>query len=260
MVDAPQGAASQPQTGEARSLSDLTAEELLALPPSPVRHPAFANRFPVPIEEFEALKVAARETAQVPLGPGGEPDVQVDVESPEQVIEGNPPEAADFGEARAAQAPATMANFDGIPQTAFRPPDCTLAVGPADVMVAVNVDLVGYTKAGAVRFRWANFTALFNPVLPANAQLFDPKLAYDHYADRWIVCVAARRATPQGSWIMMAVSQTPDPAGPYWIWATDATVDGATASGNWSDYPMLGFDTQGVYVSTNQFAFAGSFA
>jgi hypothetical protein len=101
---------------------------------------------------------------------------------------------------------------------------------------------------------------MFNPVLPANAQLFDPKLAFDHYANRWIVCVAARRATPRGSWIMMAVSQTPDPAGPYWIWATDATVDGVTPSNNWADYPMLGFDTQAVYVSTNQFAFAGNYA
>ena len=127
-------------------------------------------------------------------------------------------------------------------------------------MVAVNVDLVGYNKSGSQTFRWANFTALFNPVLPSGAQLFDPKLAYDHYTDRWIVCIAARRANPQGSWILMGVSQTPNPAGPYWIWATDAMADGPNPSGNWADYPMLGFDTQGIYVSTNQFAFAGGFS
>jgi hypothetical protein len=260
MVDAPQGAASQPQSGQARSLSEVTAEELLALPPSPIRDPAFVNRFPVPIEEFETLKLAAREVTQTPFGPGGEPDVQLDVEAPERAIEGNPPEDGDFGDGRAAQAPATLASFEGIPQTAFLPPDPTLAVGPNDVMVAVNVDLVGYTKGGVQRFRWANFTALFNPVLPSGAGMFDPKLAYDHYANRWIVCIAARRASPQGSWIMMAVSQTPDPAGPYWIWATDATFDGANPTNNWADYPMLGFDTQGIYVSTNQFGFGGGFA
>jgi len=260
MVDVPDGAASEPQPGQTRSLSDVTAEELLALPPSPIGDPAFVNRFPVPIEEFEALKLAAREATETPFGPGGEPDVQVDAESPEHAIEGNPPEDGDFGEAGAAQAPATLANFEGIPQTAFRPPDPTLAVGPNDVMVAVNVDLVGYTKAGAQRFRWANFTAMFNPVLPSGAQMFDPKLAYDHYANRWIVCIAARRASPQGSWIMMAVSQTPDPAGPYWIWATDARFDGGNATNNWADYPMLGFDTRAIYVSTNQFGFSGGFA
>jgi hypothetical protein len=259
-VEAPRGEASEPVSGQARSLSEVSAEELLALPPFPIRHAEFVNRFPVPMEEFEALERAARELVQAPLAPGGEPDVQVDTETDERAVEGNPPEDGDWGDAGPALAPMSLANFEGIPQTAFRPPDCTLAVGPNDVLVAVNVDLVGYTKAGAQRFRWANFTTLFNPVLPANAQLFDPKLAYDHYANRWIVCVAARRATPQGSWLMMAVSQTPDPAGPYWIWATDATVDGATATGNWADYPMLGFDTRAIYVSSNQFAFAGNFS
>ncbi len=260
MVDAPQGAAGLGQSGLARSMSDLTAAELLALPPFPIRHPAFANRFPVPVQEYEALKIAAREPALTPLGPDGAPAIQQDTESPDEPFQGNPPEDGHREGAAGSLAPIGLASFDGIPQTAFRPPDCTLAVGPNDVMIAVNVDLVGYTKSGAQRFRWANFTALFNPVLPQGAQLFDPKLAYDHYADRWIVCIAGRSAAPQGSWIMMAVSQTPDPAGPYWIWATDATVDGANGTNNWSDFPMLGFDTRGIYVSTNQFAFGGGFS
>jgi len=258
MVDAPQGSASDLLSGQERSLADVTMNELLALPPSPIRDPAFINRFPVPIEEYESLKLAAREVTATPFAPGGDPDVQVDTEAVDRAAAGNPPEDGDYGDG--ALAPTSVVNFEGVAQTAFRPPDCTLAVGPNDVLVGVNVDLVGYTRAGAQRFRWAGFTTLFNPVLPQGAQLFDPKLAYDHYANRWIVCIAGRRANPQGSWIMMAVSQTADPAGAYWIWATDAAVDGSTATNNWSDYPMLGFDTQGIYVSTNQFAFNGGFS
>jgi len=258
MVDVAEGAASEPVGGSSRSMTDLTPDELLALPPSPIRQPEFVNRFPVPIEQFEALKLAARELSVAPLAAGAGPDVQSDTEAP--AVEGNPPEDRDIAAPDSGLAPASLASFEGIPQTAFRPPDCTLAVGPNDVMVAVNVDLVGYNKSGSQTFRWANFTALFNPVLPSGAQLFDPKLAYDHYTDRWIVCIAARRANPQGSWILMGVSQSPNPAGPYWIWATDAMAEGPNPSGNWADYPMLGFDTQGIYVSTNQFAFAGGFS
>ena len=258
MADAPEGAPSEPVSGSERTLSDLTPEEMMALPPSPIRQPEFVNRFPVSMEEYDALKVTARELTEPPAAVEGEPEVQVDEEAP--TVEGNPPEDGAEAAAEGGLAPGSFANFEGIPQTAFRPPDCTLAVGPNDVMVAVNVDLVGYNKSGTQTFRWANFTAMFNPVLPQGAQLFDPKLAYDHYANRWIVCVAARRANPQGSWIMMGVSQTGNPAGPYWIWATDATRDGPNATGNWSDYPMLGFDTQGIYVSTNQFGFSGGFA
>ena len=258
MVDTPMGAASEPLAGSVRSMSDLTPEELMVLPPSPIRDPEFINRFPVSIEEYESLKLEAREHAQGALAAEAEAEVQTDEEAPTLV--GNPPEDGPDGALDAELAPASLASFDAIPQTAFRPPDCTLSVGPSHVMAAVNVDLVGYTKSGTQSFRWANFTAMFSPVLQQGVQLFDPKLAYDHYSDRWIVCIAGRRAAPQGSWILMGVSQTADPAGPYWIWATDATTDGPNASSNWSDYPMLGFDTRGIYVSTNQFGFGGGFS
>ena len=36
------------------------------------------------------------------------------------------------------EAPYILKSFESIPQTAFRPPDCTIAVRPQDVMVAVN--------------------------------------------------------------------------------------------------------------------------
>ena len=39
-------------------------------------------------------------------------------------------------------------------------------------------------------------SALFAPVLPAGAQLFDPQVIYDHYAGRWVVVVAARPPHP----------------------------------------------------------------
>lgn len=167
------------------------------------------------------------------------------------------PEDAALSQQEGSLAPVTTHSFEGTPQTGFRPPDCTLAVGPSDVLVAVNVDLAAYRKDGSLRFRWPSMTALFSPVLPAGAGLFDPKLAYDHYAGRWIVAVAARRQTPAGSWIMLGVSQGADPGGAWWVWALDFAVDGATPSSNWADYPMLGFDTQGIYITTNQFAVGG---
>jgi hypothetical protein len=245
------GAPSLPIQGASREMSDLTTEELLALPPDASRPEWMVTRFPVDMEEYRELEQAAR----APDAAEALEAVEVQVDEVTEV-EDNPPEDTLID----PLAPGTFATFDGIPQTAFRPPDCTIAAGPNDVMVAVNVDLVGYTKAGVQRFRWANFTALFNPVLPAGATMFDPKIAYDHYANRWIVCIAARRAAPPGSWIMMAVSQGPDPAGGYWLWATNASVDGSTVTNNWSDYPMLGFDTQGIYISTNQFVFNGGFS
>lgn len=243
--------ASEPVAGLARSMEEITSTELMEMSLDPARPDWMVTRFPVSMEEYRRLEERARQADA--LGALAAVDAQIDDEQP--TFEGNPPEDESGGDL----APLTVANFDGIAQTAFRPPDCAIATGPNDVMVAVNVDLVGYTKAGVRRFRWADFS-LFNSVLPAGASMFDPQLTYDHYANRWIVCIAARRAAPAGSWIMLGVSQGPDPAGPYWVWATNGSVDGSTASNNWSDFPMLGFDTQAIYVTTNQFAFNGGFA
>jgi hypothetical protein len=158
----------------------------------------------------------------------------------------------------APTAPA-MSSFAGIPTTAWQPPDCACAVGPDHVMLAVNTDLYTYSKAGVLQFKWPNMTALFQPVLPAGAGLFDPRLAYDHYAGRWIVIVTARRESPAGSWIMVGVSQGAEPGGAWWIWALDASLDGTTPTTNWADYPMVGFDTQAIYVVCNMFKIGGDF-
>jgi hypothetical protein len=223
-----------------------------------------SSRFPVRMEEYRELVRAAEQPDPAPLSADTDDtlteDPSTDVgEAPAFDLTNfaDIPEDAAPAQAEGALAPATTHSFEGTPQTGFRPPDCTLAAGPSDVLVAVNVDLAAYRKDGSLRFRWPGMNALFAPVLPAGAGLFDPKLAYDHHAGRWIVVVAARRQSPAGSWIMLGASQGADPGGPWWVWALDFAVDGSTPSSNWADYPMLGFDTQGIYITTNQFAMSG---
>ncbi len=257
MADYDGSGASEPVPGAERRLADLTMAEALEPPPSPIRPDWMITRWPVSREEFERLNEQAREAEPTPESPEAA-GVQEDPIADEAELLQEVPEDAPAGPGPAA--PATTASFEGIPQTAFRPPDCTTAAGPNDVMVAVNTDLAGYTKAGVQRFRWPNTTTLFGPVLPSGSSIFDPRVAYDHYARRWIVVAGARRAAPAGSWIMVAVSQGTDPAGAYWVWALDAALDGSAASNNWADYPMLGFDQQGIYITTNQFVFNGGFS
>jgi hypothetical protein len=218
------------------------------------------TRFPVDTEEWQRLELEARKPKPQQAALGALADTTTaDQDREVEALIQDPPEGETATAAQVVTAPSTSASFDGIPQTPWRPPDNTIAVGPDDVLIAVNTDLAGYTKTGILRFRWPNMTTLFSSVLPAGATLFDPRLAYDHYTQRWIVVVAARRSSPAGSWIMVAVSQGPDPAGSYWIWATDAMVDGSNATNNWADYPMLGFDTQAIYISVNMFQVGGGF-
>lgn len=251
--------------GTPRSLDELTAADNVATSVR-VAKPDWmrTTRFPVSMEEYRDLARAAEQADPTPLSAATDDTLTEDSSTEVAVAPSldptsfeDVPEDAALSQQEGSLAPVTTHSFEGTPQTGFRPPDCTLAVGPSDVLVAVNVDLAAYRKDGSLRFRWPSMTALFSSVLPAGAGLFDPKLAYDHYAGRWIVAVAARRQTPAGSWIMLGVSQGADPGGAWWVWALDFAVDGGTPSSNWADYPMLGFDTQGIYITTNQFAVGG---
>jgi hypothetical protein len=239
--------------GAARSpLADVSVEELIRrLPPSPSR-PLQVTRFQFSMEEYYRLT----EEAQQPQAPESA-DEDEGMEAAVEVVD--PPEG-EGALAPEAAAPVVTRSFAGIPQTAFQPPDNTIAVGPNHVLVAVNTDLAGFSKSGSLQFRWPNMTTLFGPVLPSGATLFDPRVAYDHYEQRWIVVMDARRGgTTPGSWIMVGVSRSSDPAGAYWVWALDATLNGNTSTRNWADYSMLGFDTQGIYIASNMFEFNGNF-
>ena len=249
--------------GASRAFEEITVQELTENFAPLSRRPAWMrDRHPVSHEEFEELNAAAAVADPPDLSPMavGTDATTADADDEAAATAEESPE----GEDPVAAAPVTLApaigqRFEGIPQTNFHPPDCTTAVGPNDVMVAVNTDLAVYSKGGVLKFRWPNMNTLFSKTLPKGATLFDPRVAYDHYDERWIVVVAAQRGTPEGSWHMLAVSQGTDPKGPYWTWALDATLNGGASTNNWADYPQLGFDTQGIYISSNMFEFSGSY-
>lgn len=255
------GAGGGSTSGATRALSDVTREDFTtAFPARSARPKWMTTRFPVSMEEYQRLSLEAQ-SPDAATATRGFADSGPDADAGAAMEEGFDPGEDGPGAqgSETALAPPTGISFEGIPATAWRPPDNTCAVGPEDVMLAVNTDLAVFRKNGTLRFRWPNMTTLFRPVLPANAGIFDPRVAYDHYSRRWIVVVAARRETPAGSWLMVAVSQGTDPGGAWWIWALDAMVDGATATNNWADYPMLGFDTQAIYVVSNMFRVGGGF-
>jgi hypothetical protein len=140
------------------------------------------------------------------------------------------------------------------------PPDTTLAVGPNHVVQWVNSQLAIYNKAGS-------------PLLPApgfvtgntlwsgfggecqSTNRGDPLVAYDKIADRWIFSQFAFNVTsgnPSAPFLQcFAVSQGPDPAGPYNRYAYAFT--------DFNDYGKLGVWPDAYYMTYNSFVMpAGS--
>ena len=163
---------------------------------------------------------------------------------------------------RSALAPVEELEFDGIPgnENHVSPSDTVGAAGTTRVVTAVNVRYAVYDKTGVALQGPASIKALF-PSLPGAAFVFDPKVVYDHYRERFVLVAVAGRFgfNPQG-WILVA--GIPDAtAEDTSTWCRrKLAADQVPRFGNlWGDYPGVGFDAERVFITTNQFTFGDEF-
>lgn len=154
--------------------------------------------------------------------------------------------------------PSASTNFSGIAFTKWIPADCTMAVGPDHVLVAVNSSVAIHQKNGSVAVASTSLTSWFSKVIQG-ATIFDPKALYDQHANRWVLLAVAVKTEIKGSWFLLSVSQSSDPLKGWSTYAIDATVDGSKKTNNWVDYPSLGVDSQALYLTGNMFLFNGDF-
>lgn len=249
-----------------RSIADLTVNDFIAAVPVVIEKPYRECRVPGTQKEYEALKSDAESPSPGVRGSGPDSsgtdpsanDSANFTSEPEALSapsEDGLPLATQMGMPEAL-APSSLINFNGINATSWVPPDCTTAVGPNHVLVAVNVAMTCYTKTGSLVFTIPNLATFLGSAVPAGAKIFDPKLIYDHYAGRYVLVITAVRNSPEGSWIIIAASTTNNPSGTWTLYTLNAlsSLSGVNA---WADYPTVGFDSQAIYVSTNQFTFGG---
>ncbi len=134
------------------------------------------------------------------------------------------------------------------------PPDNTMAVGPNNIIAATNSGMRFYSKAGAQQFNtsWGTF---FSGIQPGSTFTSDPKVLYDEGSGRWFVLILALKSNLY-SYHLIAVSDDSDPNGTWKKYVLDSTLNGAVASGYWSDYPGLGVSPEAIYITGNMFNIA----
>ena len=128
------------------------------------------------------------------------------------------------------------------------PPDTHGAVGPNHLMVTLNTQIRVQSRAGADLGTQGLDT--FWSGANGGAGAFDPRVAYDPYADRWLVA-AADDQTNGG--VLVGVSQNSNPTGAFQKYRISAGV------GFWADFPTLGFNQKWVVVQANIFTNADVF-
>src|SRR5207302_2182462 len=96
----------------------------------------------------------------------------------------------------------------------------------------------------------------------------DPSCLYDAQTNRWFVVVLTLETHANGSFtqanhIDIAVSQTGNPTGSWNVYRVDVTGDGSNPAASnacpcLGDYPHIGADANGFYVTTNAYPWNGN--
>jgi hypothetical protein len=128
---------------------------------------------------------------------------------------------------------APIQNFNGIVAGLAFPPDPSGAVGPNHYVQMVNSSIQIFDKSG--NSLWG--PSALNSIITSNGG--DPIVMYDRFADRWFIS-----GFGNGNSLSMAVSQTNDPTGAYYVWEYSMS--------SLPDYPKYSIWHDGYYLTANK--------
>jgi len=168
--------------------------------------------------------------------------------------------------AKPAKAPKPKPYF-GLrwdPTEPVRPPDCTIAKGPAQILQVVNSRLTVLDDRGRIVLddgdghNFVRLQSLFASISGTeDVEWFGPRCLYDEGSQRFILAVAgADFAEKDEAWLGIAISSGPDPqAGAWTVYAYRTDLDGTAPEARWADAVDVGVDGTFLVATWNEQAF-----
>ncbi|MCX7834050.1 MAG: T9SS type A sorting domain-containing protein [Ignavibacteria bacterium] len=154
--------------------------------------------------------------------------------------------------------PVVLKSFQGFLDPGnYIPPDQYIAAGPTHIIAVDNSRFRIFDKKGK-HIKTINIDYWFSSAL-GGVNAFDPKVSYDNFAKRWIMVWLHVDNNTSRSYFLISVSDDSIPLGFWNNWALPSNVNGSTFSNDWGDYQGVGFDTQAIYITANQFGFNAGF-
>lgn len=146
----------------------------------------------------------------------------------------------------------------GVDSTAL-PPDCNGAAGPGHYVEWINGRFSVYSKTNGTRVKTMTdltFWSQASVTIPSGWDVTDPRLVYDPTVQRWFASMVDFDPTFTINYnhFLLAVSASADPTG-TWRGVSFLTDTNAV---NFGDFPTLGLDSQGVYLSGDMFPPVGN--
>jgi hypothetical protein len=173
---------------------------------------------------------------------------------------------------------------NGGNQFSLEPPDQGLCAGNGKIVEVVNSALRVYDTAGndltgviALNSFYHYAPAFNRPNGPFGPFIADPSCLFDAATQRFFLIVVTLEVDPASGGFLgpnhldLAVSQTSDPAGAWSIYHIPVQDDGTQGTPNHhctdgaghagpclGDYPHIGADATGIYLTTNEYEFFGN--
>ena len=144
---------------------------------------------------------------------------------------------------------------DGIGE--LEPPDQALAANNGQVAVAGNNTLRVFNGSGTALTSPVNIQAFFNL---SGYNLSDPILEFDPAVQRWFFNELIWNTSTGFYGFVTAVTQTADVTGNWTVYHVQATsnLSGCPNSNCLPDYPKVGFDANGLFITADLFANGGN--
>lgn len=149
----------------------------------------------------------------------------------------------------------TGSTFGDISQA--MPPDANGAIGPGHFVEFINGTVAFYNKTNVedvVRITDVDFWTEAGLIISSASAVTDPRIIYDPTSQRWFASqvdfnTTVSDPTRVANNFLLAVSATNDPTGPWHGFKFRADPD----TGRFADFPTLGLDANGVYISGDFF-------
>ncbi len=156
----------------------------------------------------------------------------------------------------AVLSPPTAVNFQALGDNNTRiPPDVHGAVGGPHLMTTLNSEVRIQNRSGGI-ISTVSLQTFWSPVGPFGGPVgvFDPKVLYDPYNNRWMTTAVTDRDLATAS-LLIAVSQTSNPTGVWNFYRVDVDAGNAV----WADYPSIGFNKGWICVQVNMYNNGGGY-
>ena len=144
----------------------------------------------------------------------------------------------------------------------FEPPDQGLCVGNGFVVEPVNSAFTIYRTNGSVVAGPFNVNLLYDE--GPKQFTSDPRCYYDRSTHTWFAIILFINSSNTRARTDIAVNTSGDPTTPWTVYHLDATDNGTNGTPKHpgcpclGDQPLLGIDSQNIYISTNEFSILGT--